>query len=118
MGPEGDDYDGTPEEFEFSKELDFKPNGDPDLIYANHVMLYANTQAHAVEPSSYKKALESPDKDKWIDAMQEEFQSLEEMGTWKMVDIPKGRKIVGCKWVFKAKIGVYGEVRLTPPSHA
>ena len=66
--------------------------------------------AHAAEPSSYKKALESPDKDKWIDAMQEEFQSLEEMGTWKMVDIPKGRKIVGCKWVFKAKIGVDGEV--------
>lgn len=50
-------------------------------------------------------------KDKrWINAMQQEVQALEENGTWKIVELPKGKNIVGCKWVFKIKYKADGEI--------
>jgi hypothetical protein len=42
---------------------------------------------------------------KWVFAMQEEMQSLEKNGTWHIVRLPKEKKIVRCKWIFKRKDG-------------
>ena len=35
--------------------------------------------------------------------MKEEFSSLQKNNTWEQVDLPPGRKLVNCKWVFKTK---------------
>ena len=35
--------------------------------------------------------------------MKEEFISLHKNNTWELVDLPPGRKLVKCKWVFKTK---------------
>ena len=35
--------------------------------------------------------------------MKEEFSSLQKNNTWELVDLPLGRKLVQCKWVFKTK---------------
>ena len=35
--------------------------------------------------------------------MKEEFNSLQKNNTWELVDLPPGRKLVQCKWVFKTK---------------
>ena len=43
-------------------------------------------------------------------AMKEELDSLEKNKTWELVKIPKYRKTVGCKWVFKLEKGVDGKV--------
>ena len=32
------------------------------------------------------------------------------MGTWELVELPSGRKPVGCRWVFKTKRGSDGKV--------
>jgi len=42
--------------------------------------------------------------------MKEEMDSLEKNKTWELVKLPKDRKMVGCKWVFKLKKGVDGKV--------
>ena len=42
--------------------------------------------------------------------MKEEFSSLQKNNTWELVDLPPGRKLVKCKWVFKTKfvsVGLY-----------
>ena len=39
-------------------------------------------------------------------AMKEEMDSLEKNETWNLVELPKDRKVVGCKWVFKLKKSV------------
>jgi hypothetical protein len=49
---------------------------------------------------------------KWISAMQGEKQSLEKNGTWDVVRLPKHKKVVRCKWIFKRKEG------LSPKEHA
>ena len=40
--------------------------------------------------------------------MREEIRSLRKNKTWQLVDKPQGKKIVGCKWIFKRKPGIPG----------
>ena len=40
--------------------------------------------------------------------MKEEFSSLQKNNTWELVDLPPGRKLVQCKWVFKTKFASDG----------
>ena len=38
--------------------------------------------------------------------MQDEMESLEKNGTWDLVKLPKDKKPVRCKWIFKSKEGI------------
>src|SRR5262249_9217324 len=42
--------------------------------------------------------------------MLEEINALDENHTWNLVDLPKGQKAVGCKWVFAVKVNPDGSV--------
>ncbi len=57
-----------------------------------------------------EEALKGEDVKKWEIAMQEEYDYLVVNDTWSLVPFPKGRKPISCKWVFKIKHGVDGEV--------
>jgi hypothetical protein len=46
----------------------------------------------------------------WDLAMNEEYRSLMENDTWDLVPLPKGRKLVICKWVYRTKYALYGSV--------
>jgi len=35
--------------------------------------------------------------------MQRELDALESNETWSLMDLPIGRRPIGCKWVFKTK---------------
>ena len=50
------------------------------------------------------------DASKWEVAMQEEYESLMGKGTWELAALPNDRKSVGCKWVFRTKRDVLGQV--------
>ena len=58
------------------------------------------------EPATYTEAIALVDKEKWIGVMQKEMQSLEKNGTWDVVHLPKQKKVVRCKWIFKRKEGL------------
>ena len=70
--------------------------------HATSVALIANDD----EPLCYQEVVEGSNSDKWKATMKEEMIALGKNGTWDLVELPKGRKIVGCKWVFKLKQGV------------
>ena len=42
--------------------------------------------------------------------MSVEMQALEKNNTWEIVDLPKGKKSVGCKWVFTFKYEADGSL--------
>ena len=42
--------------------------------------------------------------------MNEEYHSLLENDTWDLVPLPKGRKLVRCKWVYKMNFRPDGKV--------
>jgi Reverse transcriptase (RNA-dependent DNA polymerase) len=47
---------------------------------------------------------------KWLEAMEIEMNELEENCRWKLIELPKGMKSVGCKWVFTIKYNAEGKV--------
>ncbi|KAL0313239.1 UNVERIFIED_CONTAM: Retrovirus-related Pol polyprotein from transposon RE1 [Sesamum radiatum] len=40
----------------------------------------------------------------WEQAMQEELDALEKNNTWKVLDLPSGKKPIGSKWLYKVKL--------------
>ena len=42
--------------------------------------------------------------------MNEEMKSLQKNSTWKVVELPKGKKPVGCRWVFTIKYKANGTI--------
>ena len=55
------------------------------------------------DPITYEEAIKSPDSSLWRQAMDEEIAALKETGTFLLCEIPKGRKAIGSKWLYKAK---------------
>ena len=41
-----------------------------------------------------------------MEAMVEEMESLSKNKTWELLELPKGKKPIGCKWVFRKKKAV------------
>ncbi|KAL9258778.1 Retrovirus-related Pol polyprotein from transposon TNT 1-94-like protein [Drosera capensis] len=64
------------------------------------------------DPNSYKVAISSIDHDRWMVAMVEEMESLRKNKIWELMELPKGSKLVGCKWAFKIKKGQKFKARL------
>ena len=53
-----------------------------------------------IEPETYQQAVGHPD---WERAMTDKLEALEHNGTWSVVNLPPGKHVVGCKWVYKVK---------------
>lgn len=71
----------------------------------------AATQIASEEPQSYLEAIKSAESVHWKAAMDSELQSLLKNKTWTMADLPRGRKAVTNKWVFKLKEEPNGSIR-------
>jgi hypothetical protein len=59
------------------------------------------------DPETFAEALGHP---YWDTTMNEEYRSLMENDTWDLVPLPKGRKLVICKWVYRTKYASDGSV--------
>ncbi|CAI7934329.1 unnamed protein product [Closterium sp. NIES-54] len=62
------------------------------------------------EPATLKEALESSDAVEWKNAVESELKSIEENGTWELVELPEGRKSITSKWIFKIKSDADGKI--------
>ncbi|CAI7822247.1 unnamed protein product [Closterium sp. NIES-54] len=59
------------------------------------------------EPATLKEALESSDAEEWKKEMESELKSIEENGTWELVELPEGRKAITSKSDADGKIERY-----------
>ncbi|XP_075075634.1 uncharacterized protein LOC142162777 [Nicotiana tabacum] len=59
------------------------------------------------EPASYIEATQDP---RWIEAMKTKIDALVLNKTWEVVDVPKEKVPIGCKWVYKIKYKFNGEI--------
>ena len=60
-----------------------------------------------IEPKTYNEACND---DNWFNAMNDEMEALYRNQTWVVTDLPKDRKPIGCKWVYKIKYKSNGDV--------
>jgi transposase InsO family protein len=92
-----------------------KPEGDLEEKFVEAYLRLAELAATTVpsptssEPRNYQEAVSGPDAEKWKAAINEEITSLEELETWEVVPIPKDRKVISCKWVWRIKTDAQGQ---------
>ena len=55
------------------------------------------------EPQTYQEVMSDTKKNEWLKAMQEEMRSLRENHTYDLVKLPKGKRVLKNKWVFRLK---------------
>ena len=58
-------------------------------------------------PRNVEEALEISE---WREVVMEEIKALEKNGTWEVMNLPRGKRPVGCKWVFAIKYRADGTV--------
>uniref|UniRef100_A0A2N9EW46 Integrase catalytic domain-containing protein n=1 Tax=Fagus sylvatica TaxID=28930 RepID=A0A2N9EW46_FAGSY len=68
---------------------------------------FANQFSSMSIPKNLQDALNNP---RWKAAMVEEMEALQKNSTWKLVELPKDKKTVGCKWVFTVKHKADGSI--------
>jgi hypothetical protein len=60
----------------------------------------------AAKPNSYQEAMASPQSNQWLLSMKEEFDALQQQGTWTEIprnNVSKGERILTGKWVYDIK---------------
>ena len=61
------------------------------------------------EPMNYKQA---KDKEEWVEAMNEEYNSIMKNQTWELTELPKDKTPIGCKWLFKYNLKSNGSIEI------
>ena len=55
------------------------------------------------EPTDFQQVCEDEHNKEWTKAMEEEMNSLRKNRTWELVELPKERRALQNKWVYKIK---------------
>ena len=55
-------------------------------------------------PKSYQDALRSAEAERWVDAMQAEFDGLIDLDVWDLVERPPDAHVLRCLWVYALKL--------------
>lgn len=61
-------------------------------------------------PQTVEDALNGVNSSEWRESMRKEYDALVANDTWSLVELPKGKKAIGSKWVFALKRNKYGQV--------
>ena len=80
------------------------------LAYLLRSLPQTKSDKNNEEPTSRKQALKTSEASQWIEAMQEEYNSLTKNKTWSIVNYNKDQHVLSGKWVFKRKIGPDGKI--------
>ncbi|KAJ5112061.1 hypothetical protein N7532_000106 [Penicillium argentinense] len=68
------------------------------------------------DPLTFQEAISGQNHLEWRAAIQKEYQSLLDNGTWELIRreyiVPPGQQVIGCKWVFKTKANKVRKARL------
>ena len=54
--------------------------------------------------------MHSTNSQKCVDATKDEMKSMQDIDIWNLVELPKGVKPIGCKWIFKTKRDSKGNI--------
>jgi hypothetical protein len=80
------------------------------LAFTSPIAVVLLSGRECVELKSYRAALDSAQAPQWQAAMQHEYSSLIDNGTWDLADLPPDRVVVNIMWIYKAKSDTDGDV--------
>ena len=79
-------------------------------IYDDYEVYNSEEIQNEGDPTSFEKAMKSANSSKWLAVMEDEMRYMSTNKVWGLEEIPKGAKIVGCKWVNKMKCDSKGNI--------
>jgi hypothetical protein len=86
-----------------------KRKREPSKRLKDHYVFNLEEVDELVEdPRTFKQAMDGSDSQQWQEAMEEEIDSIKKNEVWELVDLPTGRKPIGCKWVLRKKFKADG----------
>lgn len=90
----------------------FGSSGHANLaILLDEGFVYKSTSVlNADDPVTVNDIEGRPDKQLWLDSMQEEMNALQKNRTWTLTDLPPGKKAIKSKWIFKTKFDAAGKL--------
>ena len=75
------------------------------MISLRDIYDYLNVSSNfallSFQPSSFEKEIRD---ENWVQAMDEEINSIEKNDTWDLVNFLKDKSLIGVKWVYKTKL--------------
>jgi len=71
----------------------------PSWLTMDIIVAYALLVVEEAIPSTYREVKISSESKMWKDAMIEEMSSLHKNDTWELTELPKSKKVIGCKSV-------------------
>jgi len=71
--------------------------------------IFAASSSHPI-PKHHAQVFKDPNKDKWLQAMRDEYDSLVANSTWELVKPPPNANIIDVKWVYDLKLNAEGAV--------
>ena len=69
----------------------------PSWLTTDMIVAYTLPVLKEAIPSTYREPEISSESKMWKDAMEEEMISLHKNDTWELTELPKGKKVIGCK---------------------
>jgi hypothetical protein len=81
-----------------------------EIVQMAHDTMIGSEPMNAIYPDTVKDARNSEEWPHWEKAIKAELNMITEKGTWELVDLPKGRKAIGNRWVFIKKFDEKGNL--------
>ncbi|GBN73143.1 Retrovirus-related Pol polyprotein from transposon TNT 1-94 [Araneus ventricosus] len=97
-----------PKEFDFSTKRELKNLTDEDLSEESSEEEHSAMVTEI--PKSYREAIVSSLKEKWINAMETEISILKDREVWEIVPRPRNKTVIGCRWVYSIKENAEGQI--------
>ena len=77
----------------------------PSRLTTDMIVVYAPPVIEEAIPSAYREAKISSEFKMWKDVIKEEMRYLHKNDTWELTKLLKGKKAIGCKWLYET--GIY-----------
>ena len=97
---------------------------DPTRDDVRDILLIGGTDESYKSPEKFDEAWNNKNpyiRDKWTEAIQKEFENMENNNEWKVTSkqkAPPDRRILGTKWVFEVKENRVFKARLVAQGYA
>ncbi|KAG8493279.1 hypothetical protein CXB51_010854 [Gossypium anomalum] len=103
------DEDQLENSLELAEEGQADEDFDEELVRGTRTIadIYQRCNVAIAEPSNFEEATK---KKNWKKAMEAELEMIHKNDTWDLVDRPDHKKVIGVKWVFRAKYNADGSL--------
>jgi hypothetical protein len=80
------------------------------VILKDHYVLSVDDINLQDDPLNFKEAINSNDANEWIEAINDEINSIKNNDVWELTNLPIQRKAIRCKWVLRKKFKADGSL--------